>query len=133
MAKAFLGRGWKFPVTIDEATGKIATSEYEEDIKEAIRIILKTSKGERIMHQDFGCSISDYVYESMSATNIGLFESSIREALTAWEPRVQDVVVMAVPDKENSGRLLVSIDYMVRATNNLFNMVYPFYLKEGTK
>lgn len=133
MAKEFLGRGWKFPVAVDPVTGKIATSEYEEDIKEAIKIILMTSKGERVMRNDFGCSISDYVYETMDATNLGLVESSIREALMNWEPRIKDVVVTTAPDGETPGRLLVSIEYVVRATNNLFNMVYPFFLKEGTK
>lgn len=56
MAKDFLGVGWKYPVNPD-ATGKIAMSKHEEDIRESILIILGTSRGERVMRPDFGCGI----------------------------------------------------------------------------
>lgn len=56
-AKDFLGTGWKFPVEVDEITGRIKMSSYEEDIQEAIGIILKTRKGERMMRPDFGCEL----------------------------------------------------------------------------
>ena len=40
-------------------------------IKEAIWIILSTSKGERVMRPDFGCGIHDYVFSAINITNIG--------------------------------------------------------------
>ena len=43
--KSYLGRGWSFPVRLHEKEGTIRLSEYEEDIRESIRIILSTSKG----------------------------------------------------------------------------------------
>lgn len=133
MSKEFLGRGWKFPVAVDPVTGKIALSQYEEDIKEAIKIIFMTLKGERLMHLDFGCSVNDYVFETKEVTVLSLMETEIRDALIAWEPRIADVQVQTESDPEDSGRLLVHIEYKVRTTNNLFNLVYPFYIKEGTK
>jgi phage baseplate assembly protein W len=133
MSKEFLGRGWKFPVAIDPVTGKIAMSEYEEDIKEAIKIIFMTLKGERLMHLDFGCSVNDYVFETREVTVLSLMETQIRDALVTWEPRISDVQVRTQSDPEDWGKLLVNIDYKVRNTNNLFNLVYPFYLKEGIK
>ncbi len=131
MGKEFLGRGWKFPVAVEAATGKISMSEYEEDIKEAIWIILSTSKGERVMRPDFGCGIHDFVFASMNTTTLGLVESSVREALTLWEPRIEVTEVAASPDQNDPGRLVISIKYTVRNTNNQFNLVYPFYLGEG--
>jgi phage baseplate assembly protein W len=70
MAREFLGRGWKFPVNVD-LRGKIATSQYEEDVREAVEIILTTSKGERVMHPDFGCGINNFVFESPNAATRG--------------------------------------------------------------
>jgi Bacteriophage baseplate protein W len=125
----FLGKGWKFPVNVSP-TGKIKMSEYEEDIKEAIWIILGTSKGERVMRPDFGCGIHDYVFASINTTTISLIESSVREALIRWEPRIEILKVKASSDMADVGRLLISIDYRVRTTNNEFNLVYPFYLEE---
>lgn len=133
MAKAFLGRGWKFPVQVDPVTGRIMLSEYEEDISEAIRIILSTSKGERVMRSKFGCGIHGFIFGLTDVTTLRLLESDIKNAIMVWEPRVKEVEVKALFDKENAGKLLINIQYVVRTTNNLFNLVYPFYISEGTK
>lgn len=130
MAKEFLGKGWQFPVQVD-GTGRIAMSEFEQDIREAIIIILTTAKGERVMRPDFGCGIHDFVFASMNNTNIGLIESTVQEALLKWEPRIDLLDVSVSTDDADLGRLLVSIDYRVRATNSEFNLVYPFYLSES--
>ena len=107
-------------------------SEYEENIKESIQIILETAKGERIMRPNFGCGIHDFVFETINASTLGQIESSVRDALDIWEPRIEIITVNANPERESStGKLLINIQYLVRKTNNQFNMVYPFYLTEG--
>ena len=130
MAKEFLGQGWKFPVNIN-STGKIKMSRYETDIKEAIWIILSTSQGERVMRPDFGCGIHDFVFAPINTTTIGMIETSVREALTLWEPRAELIDVDVSTDRADEGKLRISIDYRVRSTNNEFNLVYPFYVREG--
>lgn len=133
MTKEFLGRGWKFPVQVDPKTGRIRMSEYEDDISEAIRIIIQTSRGERMMRPEFGCGLKQFVFSSTDETSLRLMEASVKEAITAWEPRVGDVEVHAEPDRESPEKVLVNVQYVVRSTNNLYNLVYPFYLYEGTK
>lgn len=130
MAGGFLGNGWQFPVNVS-STGKMGMSSYEDDIKEAIWIILGTSKGERTMRPDFGCGIYDYVFAPVNTSTIMLIEASVREALVFWEPRIQITSVKAVADTDEEEKLLINIDYTVRTTNNRFNLVYPFYLKES--
>jgi hypothetical protein len=131
MSSEFLGRGWKFPVQVDPATGRIRMSEYEEDIAESIRIILGTTQGERVMRPTFGCSVADFAFGPTDDTTLRLLEGNIREAIRVWEPRVEDVEATAVPDPGQLGKVNVQIRYTVRTTNNLFNQVYPFYLYEG--
>lgn len=133
MSKGFLGKGWKFPVQVDPVTGRIMMSEYEEDISEAIRIILSTAKGERVMRPGFGCGIHKYVFGLTDVTSLRLLESDVKDAIILWEPRVDDVEVSVDFDQEKSGKLLINIQYVVRTTNNLFNLVYPFYIYEGAK
>lgn len=130
MAKEFLGRGWKFPLSMD-ADGQIAVSEHEEDIREAIGIILGTSKGERAMRPDFGCGIHDFVFEVLNTSTQTLITNSVKEALTQWEPRIQLIEVKVSTENINEGKLMINIDYKVRSTNNSFNLVYPFYLGGG--
>lgn len=129
MAKEFLGIGWKYPVNVDN-DGKISMSEYETDIKEAIWIILGTAKGERVMRPDFGCGIHDFVFSPLNTATLSLVENTVREGLTLWEPRIELIKLEVIPEESDQGKLLVSIDYQVRVTNNRFNLVYPFYLKE---
>lgn len=129
-SKAFLGVGLKFPVqTTPDLV--IQMSSYDQDVKESIMIILQTAKGERLMRPDFGCGIYDFVFESMTTTTLKRIESSVREDLTQWEPRIRLNDVSVVQDETAEGRLLINISYTVITTNNRFNLVYPFYLTEG--
>ena len=130
MVEDFLGVGWKFPVKADY-NSKIAMSSYEEDIKEAIKIILWTKKGERVMRPDFGCGIHNLIFASINNTTISSVENSIREALLMWEPRIELIKVTVSHEQSEEGKLLIGIDYRIRVTNSRFNLVYPFYLNEG--
>lgn len=129
MAKEFLGRGWKFPIRMN-SRGIIDISEYEVSIKESINVILKTSKGERVMQPDFGCGIYDYLFESTDDGSLRMIEESVKDSLTAWEPRIDLNDVIASLDEAEDGKILINVSYTVRTTNNEFNLVYPFYLKE---
>lgn len=130
-AKEFLGRGIHFPIKPEAASGRIKMVSAEEDIRQAIRIILGTRKGERVMHPDFGCGIHDYAFGTMDYTTLSMIEGSVREALIQWEPRIRDVEVSAKEDPRNDGVLRITISYVVRTTNNPYNLVYPFYMREG--
>ncbi|PKM76305.1 MAG: baseplate protein [Firmicutes bacterium HGW-Firmicutes-15] len=129
---SFLGRGWKFPIQVDPVTGRIMMSEGEDDIAEAIRIILMTYQGERVMRPGFGGRLNDFVFGLTDPTTLGVLESDLRNAIMVWEPRVGKVEVQVQSDKSNPEQLWININYTVRSTNNLFNLVYPFYINEGT-
>lgn len=129
--RGFLGVGFHFPIEVDEATGKMKMVSLEEDIVQAIRIILMTRKGERVMRPDFGCDIYDYAFDTMDYTTLVQMEHAVREALIRWEPRITDIEVRINDEQEQEGVLLIEISYTVRSTNNPFNLVYPYYINEG--
>ncbi len=128
MEKAFLGRGWKFPVEIGH-DGAFVLSEGNEDIHEAILIILKTAKGERVMEPDFGCGIHDYLFEVVNQATTTLMQEDIKKALLLYEPRIE--VLQITNEYIESGILLFSIDYRVYSTNSRYNLVYPYHISEG--
>jgi phage baseplate assembly protein W len=130
MAQEFLGIGWKFPAQVDEQ-GEIGLSRYEEDIREAIWIILGTAPGERLMRPEFGCGIHEYVFAPNNTRTAGLIRFRVEEALRRWEPRVELEEVAVRSDPRNPAVILINIDYRVRATDSRFNLVYPFYLERG--
>lgn len=130
MEKGFRGRGWSFPIRTDR-TGDIEFSEGDTDIEESIRIILGTAKGERVMRPEFGCDIHDYVFSTIDTPTLNLMETSVREALVRWEPRIAVRNVEVTPERIDVGELVIGIDYRVRSTNTEANLVYPFYLERG--
>lgn len=129
MTKAFLGAGVGFPLQFDSA-GAIASAQYEESVRQSVWIILGTSKGERVMRPDFGCGIYDLVFEMNSASTAGKAAQTIRDALLINEPRI-DVRNVQVDAQGDGATLFINIEYQVRATNNVFNLVYPFYLERS--
>jgi uncharacterized protein len=129
-AKTFLGVGWAFPPHL-EPDDTLALAAYETDIYQAIRIILGTNPGERIMRPEFGAGLGTFVFEPVNTGTLALVKTRVEDALVDWEPRidVDDVQVTTDPAERNT--LLIEVSYRVRATNTLHNLVYPFYLQEG--
>ena len=125
----FLGRGWSFPVRIDESYQIQLVSDPEEGTRQSIWVILSTAPGERVMRPDFGCGIHELVFGVNDARTAGAVTVAVRAALALWEPRIDVLDVYAAPDPSRPNRLLVEINYRVRATNSRFNLVYPFYLE----
>ena len=125
--KKFLGQGWRFPMGVD-GRGGIAMTRGEDDIDASIKVILATAKGERVMRPEFGSSIHDVVFAPNNPTTHGLIAFYVQEALNRWEPRIDVTGVNAQADIVEPGRVIVNIQYQVRATNDERNLVYPFYL-----
>ena len=128
-APAFLGAGWAMAMHT-EPTGAVALALYEEDVREAIRIILATGLGERLMRPDFGAGLGQLVFEPINTTTMALAQHHVERALVLWEPRI-DHVKVDVSAEPALGRLMIDIAYRVRATNTFYNLVYPFYLIEA--
>jgi phage baseplate assembly protein W len=128
-SKAFLGRGWAFPIGVDGA-GAIAEAAYETDIEQSVRIILGTEPGERVMRPDFGAGLRGLVFEPINTTTMALVQFRVRNALIQWEPRI-DSVTVNVSAEPPIGKLKIDISYRIRTTNTFYNLVYPFYIREG--
>jgi Bacteriophage baseplate protein W len=122
-----LGSGLAFPLQVD-ARGALSLAGGEDDIEQAIELILGTAPGEREMRPEFGCAVHDLVFDTIDAAMIGKLETAIRAALDRWEPRIDiDDLTFDLSDVDE-GRLLITIAYRVRRTNNQRNLVYPFYV-----
>ena len=130
MSEQFIGRGWAFPLRVDQ-TGGIALVSREQEIEEAIRLILGTSPGERPMRPEFGCKIHEYLFASADGETANAIGGAVRAALRRWEPRidVEDVVVSI--DRDNAALLYIDVRYVIKTTNDRRNLVFPFYVIPG--
>ena len=130
LAQDFIGTGWGFPIKVN-LRGGLSWSSGPPRIQDAMWIILNTAAGERIMRPAFGASVNDYVFQSNSEMVRAGLADAIRQALIKWEPRIELDGVRVEPDPDVTSQVLITIDYRLRGTNELFNMVYPLYLQEG--
>ena len=130
--KEFLGTGWHFPLALDRRR-ELAQVAYEEDIRQAILIILGTDPGERVMRPDFGAGLNALLFEPLNTATMTLARQRVERALIRWEPRIEVQEVSVTADNRELGKLLIDIRYLVRSTNTFYNLVYPFYLNEGER
>lgn len=124
-----LGVGWRFPVR--PVNGTLSYVKYEDDVEQSINVILETSQKERVMLPGFGAGLRDHVFDSNSPQTQRALEIAVRRALIDHEERIDVESIRASASPDTPNLLLIEIDYVVRATNSTFNMVYPFYLTEG--
>ena len=130
--KDFLGRGWAMPVALDPRTGQVAETQFEDDIRQSIRIIIETAPGERVMRPDFGCGIHELVFAPMDGQTLQRVRSVIEDALRRFEARIEVIDVNVDDSPElTDGRLRIELDYRIRKTNQVGNLVFPFYFREG--
>jgi phage baseplate assembly protein W len=129
---SFLGTGWSFPPSFASAGSDVHTVSGVEDIEQSLQILLKTRRGERVMQDEYGCDLSEFLFSEISQGLIGRLRSAISDAILHYEPRVSLNDIDVSETDAGDGVLLISIDYTVRATNSRYNMVYPFYLNESS-
>lgn len=130
LRRPFLGIGWKFPLQVTPLGG-IATASAEQRIEEAILLILSTAPGERLMLPGFGCGIHDLVFSPNDAKTVSKIVDAVRRALVEYEPRIDVVDVSAETADGQANLLLIRVDYRIRDTNSMKNLVYPFFITEG--
>lgn len=130
MGRRFLGTGWPFPPEPD-AEGRLDYVSGEEKVRQSVLTILGTARGSRVMRPDFGSRLHELVFARMDAELHARIGEYVTEALVASEPRI-DVLGVEVSDRAAADGLVeVDVEYRVRTSNSVFNVVFPFYLNEG--
>lgn len=127
----FLGRGWSFPPTFTRGDNGVTLVDEVEDIKQSLIILLSTIKGERIMQPDYGANMEELLFEPLNVSFAKRMSVKIERAILFYEPRIKTDDINFNQDNEN-GLVEVRIDYTIIATNNRRNIVYPYYINEGT-
>jgi phage baseplate assembly protein W len=126
-----IGTGFKFPIKVNPKGG-LDWSDGPQRVRDALWLILSTSLGERVMRPTFGAGVQDFLFAPNSAAYRARLAATVKSALTQWEPRI-DLVSVAVDEvpAQGPGYVLVTIEYRLRSTNALYNVVFPLYVQEG--
>ena len=130
--KNFLGKGWSFPPVFDKLSLGVRMEENEQDIESSIRLILNTYPGERLTQPDFGCSLYRMSFENVDKGSVAQIGEIVRVALLNFEPRILFEKVEFVEHNVNEGIVILRLIYTVIITNTRSNIVFPYYILEGT-
>ena len=127
--REFIGQGLAFPLQLNPRGG-VALATGVDEIEQAIRIILGTVPGERVMRPTFGCRAWELIFDPANSATHSLMSLYVREALAMWEPRITINDVIATNDPDHEGGLLVEINYSIRDTHDPRSFIYPFFIAD---
>src|SRR5215217_3202458 len=128
----FTGTGWKFPVEFNKDLKTVVLLTGEEDIRNSLEVLFATRVGERLMHSRFGSSLATFLFMPMNKSTLTYMEAIVRDEILFNEPRIVVIDIEIQPSATEPARLDITIEYKITSTNNRYNYVYPFYLKEAT-
>jgi phage baseplate assembly protein W len=129
---SFLGTGWSFPPTFSQRTYSVDLVSDDQDIRESLWILFSTSIGERIMLPNYGSLLWKMLFQNITNTLMTQLADIVRQAVLYWEPRIDVDDVAVQPDATVAGLVLITVYYTIRKTNARNNLVFPFYIQEGT-
>ncbi len=129
----FIGKGWSFPPQFDMISKSVVMTEDVEDINNSLHILLSTMKGERVMDMSYGCNLEVLVFESLDTSTITYIKSKIETAILFYEARIEVQKIEVNTENIVEGKILIEVEYIISATNNRFNFVFPFWREEGTE
>ncbi|HHY58593.1 MAG TPA: GPW/gp25 family protein [Chloroflexi bacterium] len=121
-----IGRGWAFPPQID-GQGRVGLTTAQNEIEQAIRIILGTTPGERVMRPNFGARLHELAFAPLNTETLTLARRFVEDALKMWEPRIELLDVQVVADNRRAC-LLIAIEYEIKRTHDRRTLVYPYYV-----
>ena len=135
----FIGKGWSFPphfskhkdMRDDYYAGGIDMVADQQEIEESLAVIFSTQLGERLFHNDFGCSLIDYQFAGNDNITLLRIKDMISRAVKKHEPRITLEQVEVNTDDIMEGKISINLSYTINATNSSYNMVYPYYFENS--
>ena len=125
-----LGQGFAFPLQL--GGGQVGMNAYDGQVQQSILLILRTGVGERVMRPEFGGNLERLAFEPMGNSTLTYVQQQVRETLVQFEPRIEVLNVIVSPDTD-SAQMQVAIQFRVKRTDSVFNLVYPFYVERGER
>lgn len=114
-AAQLFGKSMAFPPRVG-SDGRVAWSEGETNVREAIRIILMTDLRERLRLPEFGGSLRQFLFEPNNVATRHAMRERITKALALWEPRIAVESVEVEPEPDDPQAAIATINYKLVAT-----------------
>ncbi|MEO1513384.1 MAG: GPW/gp25 family protein [Bacteroidota bacterium] len=127
-----IGTGWGFPPSFNRSSRKATMVTGLEDIRQSLNILFSTRPGERILAQQYGCDIPRRLFNNITLSEETQLKNMIQRAITNYEARIKVNAIDLDTSRMMDGIIYIQIDFVIQSTNSRHNIVYPFFVEEGT-
>jgi phage baseplate assembly protein W len=86
---------------VSPVTGNISRVTDAQSVKQALKTLILTNKGERFYRKDLGTDIHSMLFDMIDPITANMIRNSIEESIRNYEPRVDLVQVQVFPDTDN--------------------------------
>lgn len=126
------GQSWSFPPEFEyNDTPHVKMTSGTDVLKQSLQQIFMTEPGERIMRENYGAGMSDFIYENISEDLLAKMELRIRETILLQEPRIRIDEVAIRPSLQQSSRLLIQIIFGVQGSEKSSSVEGILNLHDG--
>ncbi len=103
--------GWRFPIGIDGATGKIMSVCDNEAIKQSVNMILQTQVQEREIFGDYGSNLRSFMFDVIDPNYVSSFKRSVEQSISNCEPHVNEISVEVRAEGGSTSKIVSEIEY----------------------
>lgn len=104
--------GWAFPVAVDEVTGRIKMTTDNDCVRQNIRLIVQTDRGERKMRPNFGAGLNRFLFQNVDLVLVNRMSETIAQSIRLWEEHLRGVNVGVMQSQQDYAAVNVNIEYI---------------------
>lgn len=104
--------GWAFPVEVDEATGQIKMTTDNDCVRQNIRMIVQTDRGERKMRPNFGAGLNRFMFQNVDLVLVNRMSEAVAQSIRMWEEHLRGVNVGVMQSPQDYAAVNINIEYI---------------------
>lgn len=100
-------------LTVNPISLDLALKKDEEAIKESLKNLILTDRGERLMQPNIGSDVRASLFENVTPVTLKILEERVRDVINNYEPRVS-VIDIDVTSLYDDNKVQITIYFYIR-------------------
>jgi phage baseplate assembly protein W len=110
--KISLYSDFKKDLELNLLTDDLAVTRDEDAVKEAMRNLMMTDRGERLMQPNLGAGLKELLFENLTPAVLEIIKDRVRTTLEIYEPRA-DIIDVTVSGSLDANEVYVNVLFYI--------------------
>lgn len=119
--KIAIYQDFKKDLEISPLSSDLTLNKDEDAVKESIKNLIMTDRGERLFQPDLGGNITAMLFENITPSVLKLIEDNVRDTISIYEPRAE-VTNVAVSSNIDDNVVRVNITFYIKNVEQPINL-----------